>query len=359
MGFLTSAVESNWIAPAGPDLDQFEKELAASTGRKFCVGLSSGTAALHLALLAAGVKAGDEVLCSSLTFVASANAIHYVGAEPVFVDSEPHGWNLDPELLRSELERRAAVGSLPAAVVAVDLYGQCARYDEIVADCERFGVPLIEDSAEALGSNYHGRPGGAFGLASILSFNGNKIITASGGGALVTDDEEFAARVRHLATQAREATLHYEHVDRGYNYRLSNLLAAFGRGQLATLEERVDRRREFNRRYRDLLAGLPGVSFLEEYEDSRCTFWLTTLTVDPDQSRFSAADLIAGLARDDIESRPVWKPMHLQPAYESSPAIVNGVSQRLFEHGICLPSGSGMTEEDFERVTLAIQRITA
>ncbi len=348
--YLQGAVASNWIAPAGPDLDQFEQDLADRSGRDFCAGLSSGTAALHLALLACGVKAGDEVLCSTLTFVATANAVRYVDARPAFIDSRRADWNMDPALLEAALKKRAAKNQLPAAVVVVDLYGHCAAYDEITALCDTYGVPLIEDAAEALGASYGGRPAGSFGIMSIFSFNGNKIITASGGGALVTDDKELGERVRYLATQAREPVPHYEHLEVGYNYRLSNLLAAFGRGQLETLDARVARRRQFNDEYRTVLGAFDGVSFLDEAERSFCTHWLTALTIDAGQAGFSAAEVIDHLAEVDIESRPVWKPMHLQPVYADAESELSGVSDSLFANGICLPSGSGMSDADFERV---------
>ncbi len=352
--FLYAAVESNWIAPIGPELTRFEDELATVSGRKFCVGLSNATAGLQLALLAAGVGPGDVVLTSSLTFVASTNSIHHVGATPHFIDSELSSWNIDPGLLETTIEAMAAYGKLPAAVVTVDLYGQCADYQAIEEICARYGVPLIEDSAEALGASHRGRPAGSFGQSSVFSFNGNKIITASGGGALVTDDEYVAQRVLHLATQAREDAPHYEHNEPGYNFRLSNLLAAFGRGQLQTLPERVARRRQLNTMYRELFADVPGVGFMPEAEGNLSTFWLTTLTLDPAVAPVTATELRLKLEAHNIESRPVWKPMHLQPAYKSQPATLNGVSDALFQNGICLPSGSGITDSDFERVAGAI-----
>ena len=352
--FLIAAVESNWIAPIGPELTRFEEELAAVSDRKFCVGLSSATAGLQLSLLAAGVGPGDVVLCSTFTFVASANAIHHVGATPHFIDSEESSWNIDPGLLETTISAMATTGELPAAVVTVDLYGQCADYTRIKEICARFDVPLIEDAAEGLGASHNGRPAGSFGQSAVFSFNGNKIITASGGGALVTDDENVANRVLHLATQARDPAPYYEHTERGFNFRLSNLLAAFGRGQLQTLPERVARRRHFNSLYRDLFEGIPGVSFMSEAEGNFTTFWLTTLTLEPGVAPVSAEDLRLKLETHNIESRPVWKPMHLQPAYKAEPATLNGVSDSLFANGICLPSGSGMTDSEFERVLDAV-----
>ena len=347
---VMAAIDSNWIAPAGPDLDAFESELAATTGREFCVGLSSGTAGLHLGLETAGVSEGDTVLVSTLTFVATPNALDQLGAKPIFIDSDIETWNMDPALVEETLAQCAAKGTLPKAVVPVDLYGQCANYTELVPICEKYGVAIIADSAESLGATHDGRPAGSFGKSAILSFNGNKIITASGGGALVTDDEEIANRVRHLATQAREPAPYYEHVDRGYNYRLSNILAALGRAQLATLDARVNRRREINASYRDLLADVPGIEVMPEAPSSRTTFWLTAIVVDPDAAPLTNEALRLELESHNIESRPVWKPMHLQPAYRDEQAVLTGVSDSLFAHGLCLPSGSGMTGEQFDRV---------
>ena len=354
---VMAAIDSNWIAPAGPDLDAFEAELAQATGRQFCVGLSSGTAGLHLALETAGVTSTDTVLVSTLTFVATPNALDQLGAKPIFIDSDDATWNMDPALVESTLAELAETGQLPKAVVPVDLYGQCANYSELVPICERYGVAIIADSAESLGASHDGSPAGAFGDSAILSFNGNKIITASGGGALVTDDEEIANRVRHLATQAREPAPYYEHIDRGYNYRLSNILAALGRAQLLTLEERVDRRREINRSYRDLFELIPGISVMPEAPNGRTTFWLTAVTIDPNTAPMENEALRLALEAANIESRPVWKPMHLQPAYESERAVLNGVSDRLFANGLCLPSGSGMSDSEFDRVLETLRQL--
>lgn len=351
---MLEAIDSNWLAPAGPALDAFEQELASVTGRRFAVGLSSGTAAQHLALEVAGVGAGDIVLCSTLTFVATANAIHMTGATPFFIDSEAASWNMDPNLLEEALRELRSSGHPVKAVVPVDLYGQCANFTEIEAICSRYEVTMIEDAAEALGGAHRGRPAGAFGQSAILSFNGNKIITASGGGALVTDDERVASRVRHLATQAREPVPHYEHIDRGYNYRLSNVLAALGSAQLATLDDRVERRREINRRYRDELSGIPGLQFMPEAEGNFCTFWLTTILLTPGVAPATTEQLRLRLDAQDIESRPLWKPMHQQPAYESAPRLLSGVADLLFAEGLCIPSGSGMSATDQQRVILAI-----
>lgn len=347
---LVRAFDGGWIAPLGPEVDQFEGELAAATGRAHGVALSSGTAALHLALVLLGVQAGDRVAVQSLTFSATANAIRYVGAVPVFIDSGPVGWNMDPGLLGEALE----AGGI-RAVITVDLYGQCADYGRIEGLCREHGVPLIEDAAEALGASFDGRPAGSFGELAALSFNGNKIITTSGGGALVTGDSDWAARARFLATQARDPAPHYQHSELGYNYRLSNLLAALGRAQLADLVRRVDRRRDHNRFYNESLGDIPGFEFMPETEGSRSTFWLTALTIDPSAAGVDREMLRLELEKHDIEARPVWKPMHLQPFYAEFEMVGGAVSQRLFDLGLCLPSGSNLTDQDRERVVEIIR----
>ncbi|MDA8117013.1 MAG: aminotransferase class I/II-fold pyridoxal phosphate-dependent enzyme [Actinomycetota bacterium] len=352
---VQDAFASNWIAPLGPHVDAFEREFAARVGVRHAAALSSGTAALHLALLLIGVGAGDEVLCSSLTFSASANAITYCGARPVFIDCDAASWNMDPDLLETELERCAATGTLPKAVLAVDLYGQCADYTRIAPICERFGVPLIEDAAEALGATCAGRPAGSFGRAAAFSFNGNKIITTSGGGMLVSGDEALIARGRFLATQARDAAAHYQHSTIGYNYRMSNVLAAIGRGQLTVLEERIAARRANFEAYTGALADLPGIAFMPEAPYGRCTRWLTCLTIDPEAFGASREDVRLALEAENIESRPVWKPMHLQPVFASCRVVGGAVSQRIFQHGLCLPSGSNLDAADRAR-TIAIVR---
>lgn len=340
---LAAVLDGGWIAPVGPDLDAFEAELAMVSGRQYAVAVSSGTAALHLLLHALGVTAGDEVLVPSLTFIATANAVRYCGARPVFVDSEDSTWCVDPDLLLGELERRSRAGRLPAAVITVDLYGQVARAEQLVNRCRELGVPLIEDAAEAIGADRLGRAAGSFGDAGAFSFNGNKLITTSGGGAVVTDDELLAMRVRHLATQAREPVLHYEHNEVGFNYRLSNLLAAVGRAQLSTLADRIERRRSNNRWYRSLFASTPGVSVMPDHPEGNPINWLTCIQVDDAVAGFSAGDVIGVLAADDIEARPVWKPMHLQPVFAGSELVAVSrdavVSERLFARGVCLPSG--------------------
>jgi dTDP-4-amino-4,6-dideoxygalactose transaminase len=355
---LLRAFDSGWVAPAGPELDAFEAELAAFTGWPGTVALSSGTAALHLALLAQGVGPGDDVLVSSFTFAATANAVTYTGATPRFVDSEHASWNMDPQLLADELAAAHAAGRLPAAVVTVDLYGQCADYDAIVPLCAQYGVPVVEDAAEALGSSHRGHAAGTLGDIGILSFNGNKIITTSGGGALLSPDRAVADRVRYLATQARQPTVHYEHTDVGFNYRLSNLLAAMGRAQLGRLPQMSARRLAINAHYRGELVDVPGLTFMPIAPWSTAdggghwNGWLTCVTFD-DQSHRDRVQ--TALSATDIESRPLWKPMHLQPVFTSMPARVNGTSERLFGHGLCLPSGSVLTDAQVDRVVAVVR----
>ncbi len=353
-GLLEDALASNWITSLGPHLEAFEREAAARCEVPHAVALSSGTAALHLALEVLGIGRGDDVWVSTLTFAATANAVAYTGATPVFVDSEEASWNMDPGLLAEALDEAARKGRLPRAVIAVDLYGQCADLAPIAAACARHGVVLIEDAAEALGATYHGRPAGAFGTMAILSFNGNKIITTSGGGMLLAHDAAHAARVRFLATQAREPVRHYEHQVIGYNYRLSNLLAAVGRAQLADLDRRVDVRRAINERYRRELA-LPGWRFMPEAPHRRSTFWLSCATIDPAEAGHTRDQVLDRLAADDIEGRPVWKPLHLQPVFRGCRVIGGAVAERLFDHGICLPSGSGLTSDDQARVIARVR----
>ena len=340
---LLAAFDGGWIAPAGPDLAAFEQDLAAATGRTHAVGLASGTSALHLGLTALGLGPGDDVLVPTLTFVATANAVVHAGATPVFVDCDDT-WTIDVDLVEQELERRVRDGQrAPAAIVPVDLYGRCADHDRLAAVAARYGVPVLVDAAEALGATYRGRPAGSQGIAAALSFNGNKIVTTSGGGAFVTDVAALAARVRHLATQAREPVLHYEHKDVGFNHRLSNLLAALGRPQVAELASRVARRRAVGAAYRAALAGAPGVTFMPEpdvEESARGTvptWWLTCLTLEPGVARRGRDELIAALAERGVESRPVWKPMHLQPVYRDHRIIGGERAARLFETGVTLP----------------------
>ena len=359
LAMLTDAVESGWVAPLGPHVDAFEHELATRCGVDHALALSSGTAALHLALLVLGVGAGDEVWLSTLTFAATANAVAYVGATPVFVDSDEATWNLDPALLAEELAAAARRGKLPRALIVVDLYGQCAELEPIVAACRQHGVAIIEDAAEALGATYQGRPAGSFGDLSILSFNGNKIITTSGGGALLGHDRKLLDRARYLATQARAPVRHYEHEDIGYNYRLSNLLAAVGRAQLGDLDRRVEARRAIFARYRAGLADLPGWSFMPEAPGHHSNRWLTCATIDPALAGPGADrdGVLDALAEGGVEARPVWKPMHQQPVFRGARLLGGAVADRLFAHGVCLPSGSRLSEPD-QRGVIEIIRAT-
>jgi dTDP-4-amino-4,6-dideoxygalactose transaminase len=349
---LLEAFDSNWIAPLGPQVDAFELEFARAVGASHAAALSSGTAALHLALIMLGVGRGDRVVVPTLTFAATANAVRYVGAEPIFVDADPGTWNMSPDLL---MEALGAPGGPPAAVITVDLYGQCADYERIVPACERRDVPIIEDAAEALGATRGGKPAGRFGVLSAFSFNGNKIITTSGGGMLVTEDARLAERARHLASQARDPAPHYEHTQVGYNYRLSNLLAAVGRAQLRSLEKRVAKRRAIFERYRTEVGDLPGWSFQPEDPGGRSTRWLTCALVDASAFGAKPNDICAHLRAHDIEARPVWKPMHLQPVFSECVSIGGSVAAGLFEKGLCLPSGSSLTYEEQTRVIDAIR----
>ncbi len=352
---MSDAVASNWIAPVGPELEAFERELATTVDVPHALALASGTAGLHLALRLLGVAPGDEIVCSDLTFVATANVATYLGARPVFVDADPTTWNLDPHLLREELVEAASAGRRPAAVIAVDLYGQSADYDAIEAVCAEFDVPLIEDAAEALGSSYRGRPTGGFGRFGVFSFNGNKIITTSGGGALVSADGEAIERARHLAAHAKDPAPHYEHSTLGYNYRLSNLLAAVGRGQLRVLPERVEARRAIARRYAELLADLPGLELMPEADYGRSNRWLTCVTIEPARFGVDREAVRLALEAENIESRPLWKPMHLQPLYAGHRVRGGAVAERLFETGLCLPSGSALRDRDLERIAAIVR----
>jgi len=385
MRYIEEAFRENWVAPLGPNVDNFEKELASYLGVKHVAALSSGTAAIHLALIMLGVKPGDYVIVQSFTFGATAFPVRYLGATPVFVDSEPGTWNMDTELLEkailnclegSELSAQSTgqesnysapyalnpeqsfppsafrlPPALPKAIIPVHLYGMPANMDEILRIANKYGIPVIEDAAEALGSEYKGRKCGSFGKFGVLSFNGNKIITTSGGGALVSDDEELISRARFLSTQARDPAPHYQHSQIGYNYRMSNIVAGIGRGQMEVISARVRARRENFGFYRSNLAEIKGVSFVEdpgpEYFSNR---WLTTILIDPEITGVDRESVRVSLERENIETRPLWKPMHLQPVFKDCPAYVNGVSEALFEKGLCLPSGSNLTDEDKERV---------
>lgn len=357
LNYLHKAVEDNWVAPAGPNLTGFEAELGAAVGVAHCVALSSGTAALHLGLLLLGVGPGDEVLCPTFTFVASANPILYCGATPVFIDSEPGTWNMCPERLREALADRHRQGRKPKALMLVYLYGMPAQLPEIMALAAEYGVPVLEDAAEALGSTWQGRALGSFGRVGVFSFNGNKILTTGGGGALVTSDKALAERALYLATQAKDPAPHYQHSEVGYNYRLSNLLAGIGRGQLELLPDRVKRRREIFQWYQEHLAGLPGLAVAPAPEPtgSRSNRWLTTVLLDPTATAATPDTLRQHLNARNIESRPLWKPLHLQPLFAGAPMYGGAVSEDLFARGLCLPSGSALTDEELHRVARALR----
>jgi pyridoxal phosphate-dependent aminotransferase EpsN len=357
--FVQNAFDTNWIAPLGPHVDAFEQEFCDVVQAQNAVALTSGTAALHLALLLCGVKAGDEVLVSNLTFSASVNPIVYLGAKPVFIDSEPDTWNMNPGLLAEIVKRKAQEGTVPKAVILVHLYGQTGDIDAILDVCNAYDIVLIEDAAEALGATYKGRPPGVWGKAGIFSFNGNKIITTSGGGMLVSEDADFINHARKLATQAREPAPHYEHEEIGYNYRMSNVLAGIGRGQLQVLEDRVQSKRQIFNYYVEALSDLPGIQFMPEASWGRHTRWLTTLTIDPTQSGIDREMVRLALEMENIEARPVWKPMHLQPVFADYECIGGAVAERLFTNGLCLPSGSNLTETDLSRIVAAIRNLFA
>lgn len=361
--FIHEAFLTNWVVPLGPNVDGFENDLAAWLGEKSAsplhvVALSSGTAAIHLALVMLGVGPGDEVICQSFTFAASANPIVYQGATPVFVDSEPGTWNMDPELLRQAIDDRLrTTGKLPKAIIPVHLYGTPARMDEINSVASAYGIPVVEDAAEALGSEYNGSYCGTFGTYGALSFNGNKMITTSGGGALICPDEESARRVKFYATQARENFPYYQHEQIGYNYRLSNISAGIGRGQMYVLDEHIARRRAIHALYVEKLKNKPGITVMQPRSNVNLhpNYWLSTILVNPQEAGFTYQELSARLTAADIESRPLWKPMHLQPVFAKAPAYVNGVSQALFAQGLCLPSGPMVTDEDVDRIVEIIK----
>lgn len=359
--YISEAFDTNWIAPLGPNVDAFENELAAYASVKGAAAVSSGTAAIHLALRLLDVKAGDRVFCSSLTFVASANPIVYVGATPVFIDSEPESWNMSPEALTRALEEADRERTLPKAVIVVNLYGQSARMDEVIAACNRYDVPVIEDAAESLGSTYKGQASGTFGRFGIYSFNGNKIITTSGGGMLVSNDVEALRKAQFLATQARDPAPHYQHSELGYNYRMSNLLAGVGRAQLQVLDDRVNARRAVFDRYYESLSELRGIRFMPELADTRSNRWLTVMTINPVEAGRNVTDLLLALVEENIEARPVWKPLHTQPLFEQAryyPHHANeSFSEYAFQYGICLPSGSALTEEDQDRVIHCVKDV--
>ncbi|GGD75462.1 DegT/DnrJ/EryC1/StrS family aminotransferase [Microbacterium murale] len=352
---VVGAMRSGWIAPLGPDVDAFERELADRVGVAYGVALSSGTAALHLGLLTLGVKPGDIVVTSTMTFAATANAIVYTGAEPYFIDADSATGNMNPELLRDALVSLRAANETVAAIVPVDLLGKAVDYTSILAIADEFDVPVLSDAAESLGATHSGRAAGSFGRASVVSFNGNKIMTTSGGGMLLTDDELFAKHVRYLATQARQPVVHYEHTDVGYNYRMSNLLAALGRAQLSRLDEMIAKRREMREFYKQLFADIDGVEVFGAEGDEADNVWLTSIIIDESTAGWAPRDLTAVLSESNIESRPLWKPMHKQPVFESFRGEIDGTSESLFERGLTLPSGSALSGEHRARVLTTIR----
>ena len=369
--FIQEAFDTNWVVPLGPNVNAFEQslrdflvengELKIENEGMRVVALSAGTAALHLGLILLGIQPGDEVICQSFTFAASANPIAYLEATPVFVDSEKDTWNMDPVLLEEAIkDRLAKTGKLPKAIIPVHLYGMPVKMEEVMEVANRYGIPVLEDSAEALGSAYKGKKCGTFGEYGVLSFNGNKMITTSGGGALICPNEEKAKRALFYATQAREQAPHYQHEKIGYNYRMSNICAGIGRGQMFVLDEHVARRREIHDLYVKLLNGVKGVKVMCQPEggDFNSNYWLTCITVEPEEAGFTREDVRLALDEDNIESRPLWKPMHLQPVFKDAPFYGNGTSERLFEIGLCLPSGPTLTDEDVERVTKVVRQLS-
>ncbi|MEI5907741.1 aminotransferase class I/II-fold pyridoxal phosphate-dependent enzyme [Bacillus spongiae] len=357
--YINEAFSTNWIAPLGPNVDAFEAEFSSYVGVKGAVAVSSGTAAIHLALSILGVTNGDTVFCSTFTFVASANPIVYQGAEPVFIDSEPDTWNMSPQALRRALQEAERQQKLPKAVIIVHLYGQSAKMDELLSICKQYEIPVIEDSAESLGSLYKGKASGTFGQFGIYSFNGNKIITTSGGGMLVSDDEALLRKARFLATQAKDPAVHYQHSEIGYNYRLSNLLAGVGRGQLEVIEDRVKEKRDVFERYENALSHFATLSFMQELEGTYSNRWLTTLTVAKNKAGITPSYLIEVFGRENIEARPVWKPLHMQPLFKNCSYYPHGenehVAEELFQTGLCLPSGSNLSNEEQNRVIQCLE----
>lgn len=357
--FIQEAFDTNWVVPLGPNVDGFEKALEAYLEKeRHIVALSAGTAAIHLGLVQLGVGPGDEVVCQSFTFSASANPIKYLGAEPVFVDSEPDTWNMSPHFLREAIEARITqTGKKPKAIIPVHLYGMPAKMDEIMAIAGEFGIPVLEDAAEALGAEYKGQKCGTFGEFACLSFNGNKMITTSGGGALVCHTEEEAKHTKFLATQARDQAPHYQHSHIGYNYRMSNICAGIGRGQMLVLDDHIARRREIHALYKKELSNIPGISVFDNpSEEFNSNHWLTCIIVNPDIAGFSREDIRLKMEKENIETRPLWKPMHLQPVFEGTPYYGADVAEKLFENGLCLPSGSSLNDEDIYRVVSIIPR---
>ncbi|WP_285292030.1 aminotransferase class I/II-fold pyridoxal phosphate-dependent enzyme [Bacillus sp. ISL-18] len=361
--YINEAFETNWIAPLGPNVDEFEKEIALKVGVNEAVAVSSGTAAIHLALSLLNIKRGDIVFCSSLTFIASANPIIYQGAEPIFIDSEPDTWNMSPDALERAFLDAKDNGRLPKAVILVNLYGQSAKMDEIIAICDYYNVPIIEDAAESLGSIYKGKASGTFGRFGIYSFNGNKIITTSGGGMLISNDTELLKKARFLATQARDPAPHYQHSEIGFNYRMSNILAGIGRAQLEVLQQRVEERRAIFQRYYQELSRIPGFEFMPELKNTKSNRWLTALTINEKEAGVSVKKLLKTFNQEYIEARPVWKPLHLQPVFKGcrfySHKENENISEYLFVNGICLPSGSNMTADEQNKIIQCINETMA
>jgi len=352
--YINEAFSENWIAPLGPNVDGLEADLQAYVGVKYAAALSSGTAAIHLALILLGVGSGDEVICQSLTFSASANPIVYCGADPVFVDSEPETWNMSPDHLEEAIKDRISKGKTVKAIIIVHLYGMPAKISELIKIANNYGIAVIEDAAEGLGSKYKGKSLGSYGDFGVLSFNGNKIITTSGGGALLGNNENAIKKARFLATQARDDAPHYEHSQIGYNYRMSNIAAGIGRGQMEVLDDRVGQRRANFKYYVDNLKDIPAISFLEEPSDFYSNRWLTCILIDPSQG-VSPEKIRGALISENIECRPLWKPMHMQPVFSKYSFYGNGTAQGLFEHGLCLPSGSNLSKVDLDRVITSIR----
>lgn len=359
MKYVQEAFDTNWIAPLGPNVDGFEQDIATFFDNQVKVAaLSSGTAALHLALVLIGVQPGDEVICQSFTFSASANPINYVGATPVFVDSEEETWNMSPKYLEEAIKDRIAKGKKPKAIIPVHLYGMPAKMEEIMAIAKAYEIPVIEDAAEALGSHINGKMCGTFGDIGILSFNGNKIITTSGGGALISGNDTYVEKAKFLSTQARDQAPHYQHSNIGYNYRLSNILAGIGRGQMEVLKDRIDTRRSIYDLYEKLFADKRGITLLTEPTGYYCNRWLTPILVDKEVTNgIDREQIRLSLEKENIESRPLWKPLHKQPIFEQYPFYGDGTSERLFENGLCLPSGSNMSEEDLERIKDSLGKV--
>ena len=356
LSFIHDAFDNNWVAPVGDNVDGFENDLSHYTGAVHTAVLSSGTAAIHLGLLLLDVKPGDVVICQSFTFSASANPITYVGAEPVFVDSEKETWNMCPDALEEAVRDQLSKGKRVKAILPVHLYGMPANMDRIMDIARRYCIPVIEDAAEALGAHIRGKQCGTFGTFGVLSFNGNKIITTSGGGALLSDDEHLIRKSRYLATQAREPAPHYQHSEVGYNYRMSNIVAGIGRGQMRVLDERIRQRRANYEFYRGLLGSIDGITFQPEPEGFHSNRWLTTILIDPEVTGITRENVRLSLAADNIESRPVWKPMHQQPVYSGAKYYGNGISCKLFEQGLCLPSGSNLSGKDRERIANVLSK---